>query len=188
MSFGLRTVNCQRSIVNSQLRMMNVLVRQWKVEDLPSVQHIAWTTWLASYGSFIPEADMRSFFDLYYTVDTLREFCTSQTARGFLADVDSTPVGFAKTNYESSKKRFYLNSLYILPEHQGKGVGAKLLRASEEFALSLNAHEVWLGVMTQNVAALDWYKRIGFQFVNEEPFTMGNTTVMHLIGYRAIKN
>ncbi len=167
---------------------MNVLVRTWRLEDLPAVQHIAWTTWLATYGGFIPESDMRSFFDQYYTLEALKEFCTSQIAKGFIAEVDSTPVGFSKTNFDSNHKKFYLNSLYILPEHQGKGVGAKLLRASEEFALSLNAQEVWLGVMEQNVAALEWYKRIGFEFVEEAPFTMGNTTVMHLIGYRAIKN
>jgi ribosomal protein S18 acetylase RimI-like enzyme len=172
----------------AKLEPQTVSIRVWELADLPSIQHIAWTTWLASYGSFIPEEDMRAFFDEYYTTEVLSRFCHAELARGFLAECDSTSVGFAKTNLNTDDNKFYLNSLYILPEYQSKGIGSRLLRACEDFALSLNADEVWLGVMTQNVSALEWYKKIGFQFVREEPFTMGKTTVMHLIGNRIIKH
>jgi hypothetical protein len=40
--------------------------------------------------------------------------------------------------------------------------------------------------MVQNTQALAWYRRVGFQFVEELPCTMGGTTVPHLVGYRAI--
>ena len=46
--------------------------------------------------------------------------------------------------------------------------------------------EIWLGVMLQNTRTRQWYERIGFVFVKEEPFTMGATSVPHLIGYRPI--
>ena len=165
---------------------MSIVIREWTGGDLPSVRHIAWTTWLATYASFIPERDIREFFDTYYTLDKLEEFCNLSSARGFIAEVDAVPAGFAKTNYDSGEKKFYLNSLYVLPEYQGKGIGGQLLHYAESFALSLNAGEVWLGVMTQNVTSVEWYERIGFQFVKEEPFTMGKTTVQHRIGFRAI--
>jgi ribosomal protein S18 acetylase RimI-like enzyme len=47
-------------------------------------------------------------------------------------------------------------------------------------------HEIWLGVMVQNVDALAWYRKLGFIFEREEPFTMGKTTVPHLIGFKKI--
>jgi hypothetical protein len=40
--------------------------------------------------------------------------------------------------------------------------------------------------MKQNIKALEWYKNLGFVFVEEEPFQMGLTGVMHLIGYKTI--
>lgn len=95
-------------------------------------------------------------------------------------------VGFAKTNFNTHDNKFFLNSLYVLPEYQGKGIGSQLLRACEGFAESLKADEVWLGVMEQNVSALGWYKKSGFQFVSKAPFTMGKTTVQHCIGFRRI--
>jgi len=163
-----------------------LVVRHWVPTDIPSVRHIAWTTWLATYASFIPEADLRVFFDAYYTPEALARFCTAEDARGFLAELDRVPAGFAKTAYHGEESRFDLNSLYVLPQYHGMGIGSRLLAASEQYALSLGAPDIWLGVMTQNVAAVEWYRRIGFRFVREEPFTMGRTTVQHLIGYRTI--
>jgi ribosomal protein S18 acetylase RimI-like enzyme len=60
------------------------------------------------------------------------------------------------------------------------------MKTAEDRAVALGMSEVWLGVMIQNTPALEWYKRTGFHFVEEAPFTMGNTTVVHLIGYRTI--
>jgi ribosomal protein S18 acetylase RimI-like enzyme len=76
--------------------------------------------------------------------------------------------------------------VYVLPSYQGQGIGGKLMRAAEERALAAGMKELWLGVMVQNTAALEWYRRNGFSFVEEAPFTMGKTTVNHLIGFRAI--
>jgi diamine N-acetyltransferase len=166
---------------------MQVVIRDWVDTDIPSVQHIAWTTWLATYGSFIPERDMQAFFDEYYTAQALMQFCGGDLARGFIAHAGETAAAFAKTMLNPSDQKFYLNSLYALPEHQGKGIGSMLLRRCQDFARTLGASEIWLGVMTKNTAALDWYRNIGFQFVHEEPFTMGQTTVQHLIGYRTIR-
>ena len=60
------------------------------------------------------------------------------------------------------------------------------MKASEEIALTFGADSVWLGVMTKNIPALEWYRKLGFDFVEEAPFVMGNTTVMHLIGRKKI--
>lgn len=174
------------STIAMSKRVVDVIIRRWMLRDIPSVRHIAFTTWSETYGSFIPQQDIQAFFDTYYTSDVLAGFCDSKHRTGFIAEVDGIGVAFAKTNFDAEKKKFYLHSLYVLPKYQGCGVGTKLFGVCEVLALSFNVNELWLGVMQQNVAALEWYKRIGFQFVEEAPFTMGKTTVQHLIGFSAI--
>ena len=164
----------------------SLIVRRWTAQDIPSVRHIAWTTWVATYGSFIPKEDILAFFNTYYTEEILIQFCEAEAARGFIAKISGRAAGFAKTHFDCSMLEFHLDSLYVLPEFQGKGIGSSLLRVCEDFAVSLNASEMWLGVMTQNTTAFEWYTRIGFEFVREEPFTMGRTTVQHRIGFRTI--
>jgi hypothetical protein len=41
--------------------------------------------------------------------------------------------------------------------------------------------------MVKNRRALDFYRKVGFLFIKEEPFTMGKTTVSHLIGYKKLE-
>jgi diamine N-acetyltransferase len=166
---------------------MSIAIRQWTLEDLPSVRQVTWDTWLDAYSSFIPESDLRHYFDAHYTLDLLTQLIHTPLMNGFVAEVNGSVVGYVKTKFNKEENRFYVSSLYILPGRQGMGIGGKLMAAAEELAKTLGADSVWLGVMTQNTPALDWYKRHGFTFVEEAPFTMGQTTVVHLIGYRKIR-
>jgi hypothetical protein len=63
-------------------------------------------------------------------------------------------------------------------------MGTRLLEAAERYAAEKNLDELWIGVMVKNTQALLFYRKVGFVFVREEPFTMGKTTVSHLIGYK----
>ncbi len=164
----------------------DIIIRRWTLDDIPAVQQIALATWRATYGAFIPDEDIRAFFDQYYTTEVLTENCTSDVRAGFLATVAGKPVGYARTFFNESEKRFYLNSLYVLPECQGKNLGTLLLRECEVLARAFGANEIWLGVMKQNTRTVVWYKKLGFLFEHEEPFTMGKTTVDHLIGFRKL--
>jgi ribosomal protein S18 acetylase RimI-like enzyme len=164
-----------------------VRIRSWKTEDLGTIRTITWTTWVDAYGSFIPEADLRAYFDRTYAVDELAGLLVSPLFRGLLAEVDGQPSGYAKVACAPEEARCYLSSLYVLPTYQGKGIGSLLLKEAERHALEFGMTAIWLGVMVQNTPTLRWYERIGFTFVEEQPFTMGATSVPHRIGYRPIR-
>jgi ribosomal protein S18 acetylase RimI-like enzyme len=166
--------------------MSDVLIRAWAREDIPAVRTIAWETWLATYAAFVPTKDLRAYFDRHYTEEALAALMADPSNGGFLAAVEGSPAGFVRTHWEEKEKRFYVSSLYVLPAFQGMGIGARLMAASEGKARAAGRGEVWLGVMEQNVRTLEWYRRTGFTFVEEAPFTMGDSTVNHLIGFKHI--
>ena len=161
-------------------------IRGWRAGDLETIRRITWTTWLDAYGPFIPEQDLKTYFDMVYTVEELSKLQASRYFHGLLAEVNGVSAGYAKVRYAPEEKRCYVSSLYVLPGYQGKGLGRMLLAKAETHALAFGVKEIWLGVMVQNAPALEWYQRNGFVFVEEQPFTMGATTVMHRIGYRPI--
>lgn len=166
---------------------MSTRIRAWCESDIEAIRKITWETWLSAYGSFIPEDDLLSYFNSAYTPAVLRELQSRPNVDGYVAEEPpGTVVGYLKTHLEAEEKRFYVSSVYIHPSSQGKGIGTALMKTAENRAFALGMSEVWLGVMLQNVPALDWYKRTGFHFVEEAPFTMGNTTVVHAIGYKTI--
>jgi hypothetical protein len=100
--------------------------------------------------------------------------------------MDGQTAGYARLFFRRDENRLYLSSLYFLPDFQGQGMGSRLLEAAEGYATEKGLDEFWIGVMVKNRQALDFYRKAGFHFVREEPFTMGRTTVSHLIGYKKI--
>lgn len=165
---------------------MAILIRPWRMEDLPAVRRILRESWMAAYGAFIPEEDLRSYHEATYRIDSLENLYQSRFVRGFIGVADGAAAGFARTQFHWNENRLYLASLYLLPAFQRRGIGGELLRTAEERVLNHGLEELWVGVMIQNEAAQRWYENRGFRFVREEPFRIGRTTVPHRIGYKVI--
>jgi diamine N-acetyltransferase len=167
---------------------MNINVRQLEVRDVQAVRHVTWETWLATYGSIIPENDIRTYFDGHYSISAMTDLFKNPDTTGYIIEIDDRIAGFIRTEYEKKENRMYLSSLYILPEFQGGGLGRKLLAVAEEKARQYGLDQVWLAVMTANTTALAWYSKLGFIFIEDLPFAVGKTLVTHRIGYRKIRS
>jgi len=168
--------------MNSQVE---ITIRNWTKSDFPIVKYILLTTWKETY-SFIRSKDILSHFENYYNDERLIEMLDDPFTKGIIALADTVPVGWMKLFENSIEKKFYVSSLYVLPKYQGMGMGKKLLDKAYTTAKEKTYNQVWLGVMKQNVKSLEWYTKLGYVFVVEEPFMMGTTEVMHLIGYKSI--
>ena len=162
-----------------------ITLRNWTKEDFQTVRNILLVTWKDAYH-FIPEKDIITHLDNFYSEIKLLELFNDHKTNGILAEIENKPVGWMKLFDDQLAEKFFISSLYVLPEFQGYGIGRKLLLKAEETASKLKHDKVWLGVMKDNVKTLEWYRKIGFQFVEEEPFKMGETEVLHLIGYKAL--
>ncbi len=165
---------------------MKIVIRPWQKSDLASIRRIIWQSWISTYSSFIPEIDLKSHFDTYYTEASLLNMFDNPVIQGFISKMDDHIAGYARLFFNRDENRLYVPSIYFLPEFQGQGMGRQLLEAAEKYATEKNLDELWIGVMVKNRQALDFYRKVGFLFINEEPFTMGNTTVSHLIGYKKL--
>jgi ribosomal protein S18 acetylase RimI-like enzyme len=165
---------------------VGIVIRPWQKSDLASIRRITWQSWISAYASFIPESDLKSYFDIHYTEEAFLSMFDDLLTRGFIAETDDRIAGYARLVFNQDENRLYVPSLYFLPDFQGQGMGRRLLEAAEEYAAEKGLDELWIGVMVENKQALVFYRKVGFQFVREEPFTMGKTTVSHLIGYKKL--
>ena len=162
-----------------------ITIRNWTKDDFSIVKNILLITWKNTY-TFIPEEDILTHFEKHYSDDRLIEILNDPFSKGIIAEVNSIPAGWLKLFEDHINKKSFVSSLYVLPEFQGFGLGKKLLNEAYRIAKEKQFSKVWLGVMKQNVKSLEWYKNLGFIFDEEEPFQMGSTNVMHLIGYKII--
>lgn len=162
---------------------MKIEYRRWKKEDLHRIQTVLWETWVEAYSGFIPHDDLKGFFDEHYADAEMAKLFNDPNVVGYVAEVDGVIAGYSKTYFHPSEKRVYVHQLYILPAYQGLGLGRQLMKLAGERARTYNLDRVWLGVMVENLPALTWYQRMGYQVTEKAPFVMGKTTVEHYIGY-----
>lgn len=98
----------------------------------------------------------------------------------FFAYVDDTLGGYLKLNTGNAQTESVLESsleierIYVLRKFQGKRLGKTLFEFALQFAKSINAHWLWLGVWDKNVKAIEFYEHQGLQPFSEHVFELGN--------------
>jgi GNAT superfamily N-acetyltransferase len=103
------------------------------------------------------------------TNERLREtlFGERPVAEVILAECDEVACGFALFfhNYSTflALPGIYLEDLFVLPTHRGRGVGKALLQHLASLATARGCGRLEWSVLDWNVDAIGFYKRLGAQ-------------------------
>lgn len=161
-------------------------IRIWKEDDFLAVRKLLGITWHETY-TFIPEKDLNEHLNRYYSFEQLESLFNDKNYFCYSVEKEGEIVGWMKLFNNQDENKFYVSSLYVLPNYQGNGIGKELMNLAESKARELKHSEIWIGVMKQNENTLNWYKKLGFNFLKEEPFRMGETEVNHFIGFKKLE-
>ena len=86
-------------------------------------------------------------------------------AETLLAEEDGTPIGFALFFYSFSTflalPGIYLEDLFVVPEHRGRGVGRTLLSHLARLAVEKGCGRLEWAVLNWNRDAIGFYERLG---------------------------
>ena len=65
---------------------MEVLIRPWRRDDLPTVQRILWESWMDAYRAFIPVEDLQCYHAATYRIESLTHLYESPHVHGFIGE------------------------------------------------------------------------------------------------------
>jgi GNAT superfamily N-acetyltransferase len=86
-------------------------------------------------------------------------------AETLIAEQDSEPVGFALFFHNFStflaQPGIYLEDLFVLPEHRGRGIGRALLKELARLAVERGCGRLEWAVLDWNRDAIGFYERLG---------------------------
>ena len=60
---------------------------------------------------------------------------------------------------------YQLRGMAVLEPHQGRGIGAELLRAAEGIVRDKNAELIWFNA---RIGAVNFYQKFGYEIVSDE--------------------
>jgi len=130
-------------------------IRRFKPIDLDRVMYIN--------QMCLPENYSSSFF-----LDLYERFPETFV----VAEEDSEIVGYAMCRIEKDLSSFrflgiakkgHLISIAVLPKYQHQGIGQALMQAIMKAMIGYEAKEIHLEVRVTNTAAINLYKKLGFQ-------------------------
>jgi ribosomal protein S18 acetylase RimI-like enzyme len=100
----------------------------------------------------------------------MRQLIRQPNAATWIAEQDGRICGFGLVEWarEAGEMAAYIQTLEVLPEVRGQGVGGELLRRMESSARVAAACAIWLHVDAENAAAIRVYERSGYRVSGRE--------------------
>jgi ribosomal protein S18 acetylase RimI-like enzyme len=139
------------------------MIRTGTIDDIASVQEIAYISWNDTYEGIIPSPIQKSFLEKSYSTPMM-EMRLKKTIM-LVAIHEEEPIGFANFTKLDQDGDAELIALYLKPEHQRNGYGKQLL--SSGLSYLLNGSELSVYVEAENEKGRNFYEATGFEFVEE---------------------
>jgi ribosomal protein S18 acetylase RimI-like enzyme len=141
-----------------------VVVRTATGDDLDGVLRVGHETWRTTYEPIAGPEFVEMGLAKWWTGDAL--IPGIRVGRTLVADDDGTVVGMA--SYGSQDDQLVLWKLYVLPSHQGRGLGRRLLDEVIARARELGRTELHVSHIEGNEQAGRFYERNGFRHTHRE--------------------
>jgi ribosomal protein S18 acetylase RimI-like enzyme len=146
------------------------MIREALPEDLDVLFAICRKAYSENFAHHWNEGGLEWYLEKVYSRDVIQTDLTDAAIRYFIAYDNTMPVGFMKLKLHaalpghSSDKGLEVDKIYFLPAYQGKGIGKSLINQALQVARDLHKDLVWLGVIDTNLPAIEFYRKIGFEF------------------------
>ena len=145
---------------------MELEIRDASPDDAEAINTVLYEAWLATYPNEEAGVTIEDIEDSYkdrFSDERLkksRERLTNlpENERRLVAVSGDRVIGVARVIREEGNGK--LQTLYVLPEYQGKGVGTALWEEGKRFFDP--GQDIYLEVADYNENAINFYKRLGF--------------------------
>ncbi len=140
-------------------------IRKAQSVELTIISELAQAIWHPTYAAILSKDQIEFMLEDMYSLKALKE--KLDAGRMFyLAYEGEKAVGYIALTALSEQSVLRIESLYLLPETQGKGFGKQLIDFAAEKALNEKLRVLELNVNRGNKAQL-FYKKQGFIIVRE---------------------
>jgi len=149
-----------------------------ELNDLPLIRQLAYDIWPNTFAAILSPEQIDYMLDMMYSENAVRHQMNALNHIFLLAVEKGKAVGYIsyELNYKGRTKT-KIHKIYLLPETQGKGYGAKLMKRVIKIAQESNQSSLTLNVNKYN-KALNFYHKLGFETIGNEYIDIGNGYLM----------
>ena len=155
-----------------------ITISEAAISDIKQIQNIVNITWPITYGEILSKEQLDYMLGLFYFDEALTEQYNKKVQLFYMIYEEETNIGFIGIEHNYNKEAITkIHKIYLLPETQGKGIGKKVIDEIGKLASENNSAALLLNVNRFN-SALGFYKKIGFEVIDEVNIEIGNGYLM----------
>lgn len=145
-------------------------MRRAVVDDAERIERVRTDTWRDAYRGLVPDSILDG---LGYDASRRRAIMSALPPHQFalVAEVDGDVVGFClggRTRTPDDPFRGEVYAIYVLPEHQARGIGRALFQAGAQELVDRGLSSMIVWVLRENAPSRRFYERMGGRHVRDE--------------------
>ncbi len=152
---------------------MDSRVRSATPLDIPGVRRVASKGWHAAYGDIMSEKRIDETLSAYYAPEVVERAVVSGGVVYLVAVTGERVVGYASGADAEERAEAELVNIYVDPERWGEGVGSHLFEDLRTRLRERGYERVRATVLAENDAGLPFYRRHGFERIDEREEVIG---------------
>lgn len=159
--------------------MKKIDLRKATKEDAYGIEYVAAHTWYDTYKPFMPLEYLTSRVEHIEDRIPRVEQRIAESSNFHVLTENNKIIGILnyKPNQNEKYKDYgYLESIYILKEYQGKGLGKLLFKKAIEGLIEMGYNNMYLECIIGN-PTMDFYKKYTGYVIDEIDFPIANFTV-----------
>ncbi|OYU97283.1 MAG: hypothetical protein CFE21_03040 [Bacteroidetes bacterium B1(2017)] len=138
------------------------------------------STFYEAFGKFHTQSDMDAYTSKTYNLKAMEANLTASDISYFVSYDSKKDLGYIKLLHDVKiegliGKTMELEKIYIRQEAYGTGVANALMEKAIEESNTAKCQNLFLGVWNENVRALAFYKKWGFEIFSTRTFQLGDT-------------
>jgi ribosomal protein S18 acetylase RimI-like enzyme len=155
-------------------------IRTAKPGDEQALALVGAATFLETYAHMIPGHDLVAHCATMHSPETYGAWLRDPTATIWLAETEvKSPIGFLVLTRATlpvgapQPHDLEVQRIYVLTRFHRTGMGFALMNLAVAKAMNKGADRLVLGVHNDNIRALAFYKRQGFDVIDSRSFQVG---------------
>lgn len=169
-----------------------IIYRLANLSDVKKLSILLKQVYIHTYGVEGVTDEFANFITDKFSEENIKKNIETNPDSYIVADQDTNLLGAVEIIYDAESpignvKAPELSKLYILEWFCGKGIGAKLIEATENTLLKNGYKEYWLWVLISNERAISFYNKHGFKSMGTALFHMEKNTYNNYVMYKSIE-
>jgi ribosomal protein S18 acetylase RimI-like enzyme len=167
-------------------------VREATMHDVAALSSVGRQAFLAAYENTADADSIAQHVERHFSEDSIAKALGAAGQAYLIAISDGDAAGFANLGEGDApialpaKPAIEVQQLYVSPNHQRSGVGARIMDAVVEIAKRRAFRGIWLRVWEDADWALRFYRKCGFVEVGAARFQLGNDVLNDLLMWLSV--